>query len=131
MSIYQGKKQITSDGTGSLGADGLSITDTDKLNLLEGDAVLSTVTLPGGGSGSVNLFHDITRNGQFLDSEGAVLPSGEDSTDGIGNADAHYNTVIYENETYYWIQNRQVPIRSSIIRINNITDGMIVATKNY
>ena len=41
----------TTDDTPTLIPDGLSITDTDKLNLLDGASVLSTVTLPTGGGG--------------------------------------------------------------------------------
>ena len=100
---------------------------------------IDIITFPDGtsqttaatGGGTADLFHDITRNGRFLDPDGIALQSGEDATDGIGNTDAHYNTVIYENTTYYWIQNKQIPIRSSIIRSSNITDGNIVATKTY
>ena len=102
---------------------------TDTLNTIE--VGTTTYNLPSGSGGSTDLFHDITKNGTFLGTDGIALPSGEDATDGIGNTDAHYNTVIYENTTYYWIQNKQIPIRSSIIRSSNITDGNIVATKNY
>ena len=41
----------TTDDSPTLIPDGLSITDTDKLNLLDGTSVLSTVTLPAGGGG--------------------------------------------------------------------------------
>ena len=85
----------------------------------------------GGTPGEVDLFHDITRNGRFLDGDGISLPSGNDATDGIGNTDAQYNEVMYNDVTYYWIQNKQVPIRSAIIRSGNINTGDIVATKNY
>ena len=44
----QGRITEAADGEGG-GADALSITDTDKLNLLEDGTILSTVTLPGGG----------------------------------------------------------------------------------
>ena len=43
----QGRITAATDGEGG-GADGLSITDTDKLNLLDDGTVLSTVTLPTG-----------------------------------------------------------------------------------
>ena len=102
---------------------------TDTLNTLE--VGTTTYNLPSGSGGTADLFHDITRNGTFLDTEGIALPSGNDATDGIGNTDAQYNEVIYNNVTYYWIQNKQIPIRSAIIRSGNRNTGDIVATKNY
>ena len=101
---------------------------TDDLNtILVGT---TTYNLPSGG-GSTDLFHDITKNGRFLDTDGIALPSGNDATDNLGNTDAQYNEVMYNNVTYYWIQNKQVPIRSAIIRSGNRNTGDIVATKNY
>ena len=153
-----GTSQTTAAVNG--GADGLSITDTDKLNLLEGTDILATVTLPddGGADGlsitdtdklnlledgtilstvtlppgedNNDLFVNITKGGTFLDATGTKLPSGRDATDTRGNSTAKWNTIDYNDTMYYWIQEVGLP-KASIIRIDNITDGSIVTSKTY
>ena len=56
---------------------------TDTLNTIE--VGTTTYNLPSGSGGSTDLFHDITKNGRFLGTDGIALQSGEDATDGIGN----------------------------------------------
>ena len=98
----------------------------NQFNITPGTSNVWEVLLDGGG----NLFINITRGGTFLMADGTKLPSGNDATDINDITTAKWNTVIYENNTYYWIQNIGLP-RSSIIRIDNITDGTIVASKTY
>ena len=86
---------------------------------------LGTKQLTSGG----DLFVDITKGGTFLGTNGK-LPSGRDATDTRGNSNAKWNTIEYNNTTYYWIQEVGLP-KASIIRIDNITDGSIVASKTY
>ena len=56
-----------------------------------------------------NVFVEITKGGTFLMADGTKLPSGRDATDTRGNSDARYNTIIYNNVTYYWIQEVGLP----------------------
>ena len=62
---------ISSSGGGGGGADGLSITDTTSLNLLDGATVLSTVTLPSGGGGGVT---EVTGTSPITVSTGTTTP---------------------------------------------------------
>ena len=99
---------------------------TEDLTKLEVGSTIYGVSSGGGG----DLFVNITKGGTFLMSDGTKLPSGTDATDTRGNSNARWNTVEYNNTTYYWIQEVGLP-KASIIRIDNITDGTIVASKTY
>ena len=90
----------------------------------------SQTTAATGGSGGGDVFVNITRGGTFLMADGTKLPSGTDATDTRGNDTARYNTVIYNNTTYFWIQEVGLP-KAAIIRTGNITNGAIAASKTY
>ena len=120
---------ITGANAGDIGFDGPTF-DTVQANLID------IITFPDGSSftsantGGGDLFVNITRGGTFLMADGTKLPSGNDATDTRGNDTARYNTVIYNNTTYFWIQEVGLP-KAAIIRTGNITDGAIVASKTY
>ena len=120
---------LTGAGAGNIGFTGPTF-DTVQANLID------IVTFPDGSSftsantGGGDLFVNITKGGTFLMSDGTKLPSGTDATDTRGNSNARWNTVEYNNTTYYWIQEVGLP-KASIIRTDNITDGTIVASKTY